>query len=103
MASNGGRTGKAYDAWRALVIARETDCYLCGKPVDKRLSGRHKWGPTADHVTPIARGGAPLDPANGRLAHKFCNMVKGVDEPEVEPERFSRVWTKGHSEDGNET
>ena len=50
-------------------------CHLCSAPVDMSLSGRHPWGPTADHVVPVAHGGGD-EPENIRLAHSRCNVKR---------------------------
>lgn len=93
MATNGGRTGPAYQALRNWVITNHTNCHICGKPVDKTLNGRHKWGPTLDHIIPISKGGPMLDRANARLAHRYCNGSKHDDilPPATNPSP-SRDW-----------
>lgn len=63
-----------------LVDIGERDawvCHLCGKPVDRTLSGRHPKGPTADHLIPVAHGGGD-DPHNVALAHSRCNIKRGT-------------------------
>lgn len=50
-------------------------CHLCLAPVDMSLSGRHPWGPTADHVIPVAHGGGD-EAENIRLAHSRCNIKR---------------------------
>lgn len=52
-------------------------CQLCGVPVDRRRSGRHRWGPTLDHVVPLATGGRHVR-SNVQLAHRRCNLTKGA-------------------------
>ena len=48
-----------------------------------------------DHITPLSKGGQPLDPANLGPAHARCNMRKGGHKlkaprpPSVNP---SRRW-----------
>jgi 5-methylcytosine-specific restriction endonuclease McrA len=51
-------------------------CQLCGKPVDRSLSGRHPEGPTVDHILPISKGGQDTL-ENVQLAHHRCNSLKG--------------------------
>lgn len=80
MASNKGRTGKAYQQLREWVIANHNACHLCGQPVNKNLSGLHPLGPTLDHLQPLSRGGSMLDRSNARLAHRRCNS-KRSDTP----------------------
>lgn len=41
---------------------------MCGSTAD----------PTADHVVPVKRGGAPLDRSNVRRACRSCNSRKGA-------------------------
>lgn len=80
MAGNGGRTGPAWDRARAQALS-QTDalgrviCAWCHQPIDMTLSGRHRMGPTADHVHEMQRGG----PLFGQLEpmHKGCNSTKG--------------------------
>lgn len=56
--------------WRALVkrvVVRDQGvCWLCGKP----------GATTGDHVVPLSKGGARLDPSNVRAAHHACNSGK---------------------------
>lgn len=79
----------------ARVKAEETDCWLCGEPVDKTLTmawGEHSKRCTnpecagcvphpmraeVDEVTPRSKGGDPLDRNNCRLSHRICNQRKG--------------------------
>jgi 5-methylcytosine-specific restriction endonuclease McrA len=56
------------DGWR---------CHVCRGPVDRTLSGRHRLGPTLDHLVPLALGGEHSY-ANTALAHRACNSSKGV-------------------------
>ena len=56
-------------------------CSVCRGPVDMRLSGKLGWGPTVDHVVPVAGGAVPLDVTNWRLAHRKCNAEKGTWVP----------------------
>ena len=51
------------DRWR---------CHLCGKRIDRTLSGRHRLGPTLDHLIPLAAGGEHSY-ANVAAAHRACN------------------------------
>lgn len=62
--------------WRRLVaqiIQRDGGiCHLCGKP----------GADSADHLTPVALGGAPMDPANLKAVHHSveprCNNKRGL-------------------------
>ncbi|MEY2454072.1 MAG: hypothetical protein QOD92_3646 [Acidimicrobiaceae bacterium] len=74
---------------RAIVLARDGYvCWIClhdndhglgreNAAIDPRLPWRHPMSATVDHVTPVSRGGALLDPLNGRPAHRVCNQRKG--------------------------
>lgn len=106
-------------AWRAdrahfLATTTETHCWLtdwCGGAlVDLRLSGRHPWGPTADHEHPLLLGGPELvrDGAVLHLAHNRCNAARSnriraqlaraglvvglAEQPEVRPVRPRTSW-----------
>lgn len=94
MASNGGLSGKRWDEVRRFVIARDSACHLCGKPVDKTLSGRHPRGPQAHHLLPKKRYPAKMfDPSVIRLTHRDCNERAGdrMPEPSINGEP-SRQW-----------
>lgn len=73
---------REYDRNRLLVLAEETVCGLCGKPVDTSLPGTDPLGPCVDHITPRSRGGTN-DRSNLRLAHTGCNASRqdGDGEP----------------------
>lgn len=84
--------GAAHRARRAYVLEHYDDCFRCGQPVDKTLSGRHPWGPTYDHAIPRVRGGSVDDLANARLSHNRCNSgyrdgrkLRGVVTPRGGP------------------
>lgn len=71
------RNGHRYRRLRDLVIALYDSCHLCGHRVNKCLSGKHKLGPTLDHVIPVDLGG-PDTLENSRLAHNKCNASRGA-------------------------
>lgn len=52
-------------------------CHLCGLKVNMALSGMHPMGPTIDHLIPLSAGGID-DPVNVALAHRSCNVKRGV-------------------------
>lgn len=62
---------------RARVLAEETDCHLCGQPVDKTLPRWLPGSPEVDEIIPVSLGGSPTDRANCRLSHRLCNVRKG--------------------------
>ena len=53
-------------------------CYLCGGVCEYTDDYNSDNYPTIDHVIPIARGGKD-EWKNIRLAHRVCNMAKGVE------------------------
>jgi 5-methylcytosine-specific restriction endonuclease McrA len=62
-----------------LDISRR--CWLCG----------HDGADSVDHVIPLSRGGARLDPANLRPAHSRCNSKRG-NKMVTTAMRTSRRW-----------
>lgn len=78
MARSKGRTGRPWLRHRqALLDSDTTTCAWppCGQHVDKTLPGTHKWGPSANHITPLMLGGEEHGPLN--LMHTRCNSVHG--------------------------
>lgn len=73
------RTGEhraAFDKNRRRVLAAQSVCGICGKPVDKSLRWPHPLSACVDHIVPIDKGGHPSDLANLQLAHMCCNRQK---------------------------
>lgn len=68
--------------WRQLearVLAEETHCGLCDKPVDKTLDRtRDPMSAAVDHMVPIHRGGPEYDRTNLVLMHRGCNRWKST-------------------------
>lgn len=64
------------DRNRKKIMATQTVCGICGKPVDKSLRYPHPLSPCVDHIVPVARGGHPSDISNMQLAHWTCNRQK---------------------------
>ena len=86
-------------AWRRLSqwVCRPQPCarcWLCGGQIIYGLRPRHPSGPSADHVTPLNKGGDLLDPANVRLAHYGCNSARHDDDiiVRVGTSNNSRRW-----------
>lgn len=84
---------------RALKAFERDDqpCCRCGGAIDYSLSGLNAFGPTVDHLDPLALGGAVL-PDMDRLApaHHKCNARHG-GRLGVERKRDHRSKTKGKS------
>lgn len=66
----------AFEKNKKKIMATQTVCGICGKPVDKGLRYPHPLSPCVDHIIPIARGGHPSDLDNLQLAHWTCNRQK---------------------------
>ena len=66
----------AYEKNRKRVMASQTVCGICGKPVDKNLKPPDPLAPCIDHIIPVSRGGHPSDLSNLQLAHWCCNRQK---------------------------
>lgn len=49
----------AYERNKAKIMATQTVCGICGKPVDKSLRYPHPLSPCIDHIIPVAKGGHP--------------------------------------------
>ena len=62
---------------RSVFERDDWTCYLCRRPVDPSLSGRHRLGATLDHIVPLVAGGEHSY-ANVRTAHQRCNSAKGA-------------------------
>lgn len=56
-------------------------CQLCMEPTDRDLMStdpRNDWAPSLDHIEPQSHALIPdHSPANLRLAHRWCNSVRG--------------------------
>lgn len=63
---------------RAQVLREEPDCWICGDAIDPAIKSPHPMSGTGDHVVPLEGGGALLDRANVRAAHKTCNERRHV-------------------------
>lgn len=66
----------AFQRNKKKILATQSVCGICGRPVDKSLRYPHPMSATVDHIIPIARGGHPSDLDNLQLAHWTCNRQK---------------------------
>lgn len=67
---------------RAIYDRDDWLCQLCMEPVDRDLASTnpfHDWAPSLDHVIPQSKGGTH-DASNLRLAHRWCNAVRGAED-----------------------
>lgn len=60
----------------AIYVRDGWICQLCHDPVDATLHHSDDWAASLDHIVPRSRGGDDTD-ANLRLAHRWCNAVRG--------------------------
>lgn len=58
------------------ILATQTVCGICRKPVDLSLKYPHPLSACIDHIIPIAKGGHPSDIENLQLSHWTCNRQK---------------------------
>lgn len=58
------------------ILATQSICGICGKPVDFTKKYPHPMSPCIDHIIPVAKGGHPSDMDNLQLAHWICNREK---------------------------
>lgn len=61
---------------RAIYERDGWTCQICLEPVDPDTPKNSTWDATLDHITPKSKGGSD-DPENLRLAHRWCNSVRG--------------------------
>lgn len=61
---------------RKIILATQSVCAICGKPVDKSIKYPDPMSPTVDHIIPVSKGGDPTALENLQLAHRYCNRQK---------------------------
>jgi len=81
----------AYENARKKILATQTICGICGKPVDFSLRYPHPLSATVDHIIPVSKGGHPSDLDNLQLAHRCCNREKS-------DKLFAKVYTQEQNE-----
>ena len=67
---------RQYEINKQKILATQSICGICGKPVDMQLKYPHPLSACVDHIIPIAKGGHPSDIDNLQLAHWQCNRAK---------------------------
>lgn len=80
---------------KKIILARESICGICGKPVDKSLRYPDPMSPTVDHIIPVSKRGDPVALENLQLAHRYCNRMKSDKLPnknEVEPGQKEKIF-----------
>lgn len=82
------RNGHKRRELRARILREEDLCALCGHPVDKALHYLDPGAPEVDEILPFSYGGSPVERANTRLTHRWCNQQRSNQlEPESGPGR----------------
>jgi 5-methylcytosine-specific restriction endonuclease McrA len=66
----------AFEKNKKKILATQTVCGICGKPVDFSLKYPHPLSACIDHIIPVAKNGHPSDIDNLQLAHWTCNRQK---------------------------
>lgn len=61
---------------RKIILATQSVCAICGKPVDKSIKYPDPMSPTVDHIIPVNKNGDPCALDNLQLAHRYCNRMK---------------------------
>ena len=61
---------------RKIIYASQTNCGICGRPVDFNKKFPDPWSATLDHIIPVSKGGDPAALENLQLAHLQCNRQK---------------------------
>lgn len=72
-----GPTTTELRRWKRICERDGWRCWLCSESIDRSLIVPHRGAGTADHVVPLARGGADND-QNLRAAHFSCNSRRGA-------------------------
>lgn len=70
-----------YEANKKIILATQSICGICGRPVDKSIKYPDPMSPTIDHIIPIAQHGDPVSLDNLQLAHRYCNRMKSDKIP----------------------
>ena len=70
-----------YEKNKKTILATQSVCGICGKPVDKSLKYPDPMSPTVDHIIPVAKHGDPVSIDNLQLAHRYCNRMKSDSMP----------------------
>ena len=67
-----------YQKAKKIIFNSQTNCGICGRPVDFNKVFPDPWSATLDHITPVQKGGDPASLENLQLAHLQCNRIKST-------------------------
>ena len=102
-----GKAKSAYQKAKKIIFATQTNCAICGRPVNFDKVFPDPWSATLDHIIPIAKGGDPANLDNLQLAHLQCNRIKSSKVVTLQPKEkhvsnrdlpLSCDWTQVRSE-----
>jgi 5-methylcytosine-specific restriction endonuclease McrA len=69
---------RKYRKQRAALMVEGVICVLCGQPIDLSLKWPDPMCFTADHITPVDKGGHNLGPL--QPMHATCNRARGTKD-----------------------
>lgn len=79
---------------KKIILATQSVCGICGKPVDKTLKYPDPMSPTVDHIIPVSKRGDPIALENLQLAHRVCNSLKSDKMPGQDKAQTSQAEDK---------
>ena len=81
----------AFKKAKKIIYSSQSNCAICGRPVNFDKVFPDPWSATLDHIIPVSKGGAPADIENLQLAHLQCNRIKSSKllEPQLREKAVS--------------
>ena len=86
-----GGAKAAFEKAKKIIYASQTNCGICGRPVDFNRLFPDPWSATIDHIIPIAKGGSPANLENLQLAHLRCNRMKSTRTAEFTNNKAPKI------------
>ncbi len=86
-----GSAKSTFEKARKIIYASQTNCGICGRPVDFNKRFPDPYSPTLDHIIPISKGGSPASLDNLQLAHFRCNRLKSTRTAEFSNNKTPKV------------
>jgi len=74
----------SYQKAKKIIFSSQSNCGICGRPVDFDKKFPDPWSATVDHIIPVAKGGDPASVDNMQLAHLQCNRIKSSKMVELQ-------------------
>lgn len=86
-----GWAKSSFQKAKKIIYASQTNCGICGRPVDFHKTFPDPWSATLDHIVPVVKGGDPASIENLQLAHLACNRAKSskILEPQIKEKSVS--------------